>query len=116
MSKQLAGPNGLYIVSGKQSSELMKISKEICEDLGLIPNDELSKAFLTRSDYYHFYKNGIPVLGLSTGMHSDYHKTTDELDKIDYTKMKRVAQFSFLIANEIANRKTRIEVDKPVKK
>ena len=116
MSKQLAGPNGLYIVSGKQSTELMEISNEICADLGLVPNDELSAAFLTRSDYYHFYKNGIPVLGLSTGMHDDYHKTTDELDKIDYAKMKRIAQYCFLVANKVANQNDRIVVDKSVKK
>jgi len=114
--KSLAGPNGLYIVSGNQSSELMEISDEICKELGLIPSDELTKAFLTRSDYYHFYKNGVPILGLSTGLHEDYHKPTDELDKIDYTKMKRVAKYCFLVANKVANQKKRIEVDNPVAK
>lgn len=116
MEKSLAGPNGLYIVSGKQSSELMKISDGVCEDLGLIPSDELTKAFLTRSDYYHFYKNGVPILGLSTGLHEDYHKPSDELDKIDYNKMKRVADYGFLVAYEVANKTNRIEVDNPVTK
>ncbi len=116
MDKQLAGPNGIYIVSGKQSSELMEISDEVCEELGLIPSDELTKAFLTRSDYFHFYKNGVPILGLSTGMHDDYHKTTDDLEKIDYGKMKRVAQYGFLVAYKVANQKKRIVVDSPVKK
>lgn len=116
MSKQLAGPNGLYIVSGKQSTELMEISNTICEDLGLIPSDELTEAFLTRSDYYHFYKNGVPILGISTGMHDDYHKTTDELDKIDYNKLKRISDYCYTVAFEVANQKKRIVVDKPVKK
>ncbi|WP_319482427.1 M20/M25/M40 family metallo-hydrolase [uncultured Draconibacterium sp.] len=113
-SKSLAGPNGMYIISGRQSSELMNISDEVCEDLGLVPSDELTKAFLTRSDYYHFYKNGVPILGLSTGLHDDYHKITDELDKIDYTKMKRVAQYAFSVAYKLANQKDRLVVDKPV--
>ena len=113
VEKSLAGPNGLYIVSGKQSSELMGISNEICSELGLIPSDKLSEAFLTRSDYYHFYKNGVPVLGLSTGLHDDYHKVTDEVEKIDYTKMKRVAQYSFLVGEKVANQKKRIVVDRP---
>ena len=116
MSNQLAGSDGIYIVSGKQSTELMGISDDVCKELGLLPSDELTKAFLTRSDYYHFYKNGVPILGLSTGMHDDYHKTTDELDKIDYTKMKRVAQYGFLVAHKVANQKKRIVVDKPVAK
>nr|WP_321354730.1 M20/M25/M40 family metallo-hydrolase [uncultured Draconibacterium sp.] len=114
-SKSLAGPNGLYIVSGKQSTELMNISDEVCEDLGLVPSDELTKAFLTRSDYYHFYKNGVPILGLSTGLHEDYHEITDELDKIDFYKMKRVTQYAFSVAYKLANQRNRLVVDKPVK-
>ncbi|MDX8338456.1 M20/M25/M40 family metallo-hydrolase [Draconibacterium sp. IB214405] len=113
-SKSLAGPNGMYIVSGKQSTELMKISDEVCEDLGLVPSDELTKAFLTRSDYYHFYKNGVPILGLSTGLHEDYHKITDEIEKIDFHKMKRVTQYAFSVAYKVANQNKRLVVDKPV--
>ncbi len=113
IDKRLAGPNGLYIVSGKQSAELTKISSDICDDLGLLPSDDLSDAFLNRSDYFHFYKHGIPVLGLSTGLHEDYHQVTDELDKIDYFKMKRVAQYAFLVAYKVANQKNRIVVDNP---
>lgn len=113
LDKSLAGPNGLYIVSGKQSTELMQISDEICNELGLIPSDELSAAFLSRSDYFHFYKNGIPVLGLSTGLHEDYHEVTDELEKIDYDKMLRVTQYAFLVGEQVANQKKRLVVDKP---
>lgn len=114
-STSLAGPNGMYIISGRQSTELLNISDKVCEDLGLVPSDELTQAFLTRSDYYHFYKNGVPILGLSTGLHDDYHEITDELDKIDFLKMKRVAQYAFSVAYKLANQKKRLVVDKPVK-
>ncbi len=116
MEKRLAGPNGIYIVSGNQSSELNEISNKVCKTLNLIPSDAFSKTFLNRSDYYHFYKNGIPILGVTTGLHEDYHKVTDELDKIDYNKMMRVSKYCFLVANEVANKKKRIEVDNPVSK
>ena len=110
---QLAGPNGLFVVTGKQSTELMKISKDLSEDQGLVLNDKLSQSLINRSDYYHFYKHGIPVIGLSTGEHEDYHKTTDDLDKIDYAKMKRVADYAFLLGDKIANQKKRLVVDNP---
>lgn len=116
MEKRLAGPNGIYIVSGNQSSELNEISNKICKSLNLNPSDAFSKDFLNRSDYYHFYKNGIPILGITTGLHEDYHKVTDELEKIDYNKMMRVSKYCFLVANEVANKKKRIEVDNPVSK
>ncbi|HPF52839.1 MAG TPA: M28 family peptidase, partial [Draconibacterium sp.] len=113
---QLAGPNGLFVVTGKQSTELMTLSKDLSEDLGLVLDDKLSGKLINRSDYYHFYKHGIPVLGLSTGIHEDYHKVTDELDKIDYVKMERVVDYAFLLGEKVASQKKRIVVDKPANK
>ncbi len=109
----LAGPDLIYLISGKQSSELMEISDEVCKELNLHTSYKLTEPFLHRSDYYNFYKFGIPVIGVSTGLHEDYHKPSDELDKIDYHKMKRVATYSFLLSEEVANRSKRIVVDNP---
>lgn len=36
------------------------------------------------SDHASFYRKDIPVLFLFTGSHSDYHKATDDWDKINY--------------------------------
>jgi len=54
------------------------------------------------------------VLGVSTGLHEDYHRPSDEVDKIDYNKMKRVTQYCFLVAHKLANQSKRIVVDNPV--
>ncbi|WP_207511328.1 M20/M25/M40 family metallo-hydrolase [Longitalea luteola] len=37
------------------------------------------------SDHTSFYLKNIPVLFFFTGLHSDYHKPTDDADKINYT-------------------------------
>jgi aminopeptidase YwaD len=37
------------------------------------------------SDHTSFYLQDIPVLYYFTGMHPDYHRTTDDFDKINYT-------------------------------
>ncbi|MEO7446386.1 MAG: M28 family peptidase [Ferruginibacter sp.] len=37
------------------------------------------------SDHTSFYRKDIPVLFFFTGTHSDYHKPTDDADKINYT-------------------------------
>jgi aminopeptidase YwaD len=37
------------------------------------------------SDHTSFYLKNIPVLFFFTGLHSDYHKPTDDFDKINYT-------------------------------
>ena len=103
--KSLAGPNGIYIITGDKSPELTAISNKICSKLGLIPSDALTDEFMESSDQYNFYKNKIPVIGVSTGLHEDYHHPTDDFDKIDYHKMKRICDYTFLVVREIANMK-----------
>jgi hypothetical protein len=103
VEKSLAGPNGVYLITSKENKGINEIGKKLSGGLNLIPSDELSEEFLNGSDYYHFHKNGIPILGISTGLHEDYHHPTDDLAKIDYAKMKRMADLTFLITLEIAN-------------
>lgn len=68
--------------------------------------------FYYRSDHYNFAKNGIPSVFLFNGVHADYHKATDEVDKIEFDALAKRAQLAFSIAWEIANREKRIVVDK----
>lgn len=68
--------------------------------------------FYYRSDHYNFAKNGIPSVFLFNGVHADYHKATDEIDKIEFDALTKRTQLAFAIAWEIANRKDRLIVDK----
>ena len=68
--------------------------------------------FYERSDHYNFAKNGIPAIFLFNGVHADYHQKTDEPDKIEYDALAKRAQFAFVTAWELANRKNRPVVDK----
>lgn len=65
-----------------------------------------------RSDHYNFAKNGIPVAFYFDGIHEDYHKPTDDPDKIDYDALQKRTQLVFAAAWELANRKERIVVDR----
>lgn len=68
--------------------------------------------FYFRSDHYNFAKNGIPSVFLFSGVHADYHKPTDEVDKIEFEALKKRTQLAFSIAWELANRDNRPVVDK----
>jgi Zn-dependent M28 family amino/carboxypeptidase len=68
--------------------------------------------FYYRSDHYNFAKNGIPSVFLFSGVHADYHKATDEVDKIEFDALAKRTQFAFTIAWELANRENRPVVDK----
>lgn len=65
-----------------------------------------------RSDHYNFAKNNIPVAFFFDGIHEDYHKPTDDPDKIDYKLLEKRTQLVFATAWDIANRAERIVVDK----
>ena len=45
------------------------------------------------SDHTSFYLKDLPVLHFFTGQHADYHKPTDDFDKINYEGMQEVQGF-----------------------
>ena len=42
------------------------------------------------SDHTSFYRKNIPVLFLFTGLHSDYHKPSDDPEKVNYTGLSNI--------------------------
>lgn len=95
--------NGLYTLTNKVWPGLQEINTSVCQSLGLIPDYTLPPGFLRSSDHYSFHSKGVPILNLATGYHADYHKVTDEISRINFDKMKRVADLCFLVGLEIAN-------------
>ncbi len=65
-----------------------------------------------RSDHYNFAELGIPAVFFFSGVHEDYHKITDTVDKILFDKMETIARLVFHTSWELANRDKRIIVDK----
>lgn len=55
------------------------------------------------SDHASFVKKGIPAISLTTGKHPDYHKPTDEADKISYPRLTRITNFAFYTVWKLAN-------------
>jgi len=95
--------DGLYTLTNDFWPGLKKINNSACKSLGLIPDYSLPESFLRSSDHFSFHSKGVPILNLATGYHADYHKITDEISRINFEKMKRVADLCFLVGLEIAN-------------
>jgi hypothetical protein len=45
------------------------------------------------SDHTSFYRKDIPVLFFFTGLHTDYHKPSDDADKINYAGMVKIINY-----------------------
>jgi len=108
----------VYIIgSNRLSSELHtinenanKASVNIELDYSFNSFDDPNR-FYYRSDHYNFAKNNIPVIFYFSGVHEDYHKPTDTVDKIRFEKMTKITQLVFATAWEIANMEHRLVVD-----
>jgi len=65
------------------------------------PNDP--ESLYTRSDHYSYASKGIPIAFFTTGLHADYHRVSDSVDKIVFPKMTRIAQLVYQVGFAIAN-------------
>ena len=53
------------------------------------------------SDHSSFYAKEIPVLHFFTDLHADYHRATDDIDKINLSGQARIVDFAYRLADMI---------------
>jgi hypothetical protein len=103
--------NTLYLVgSDRISTELHNVNeaanralpKPLTLDYELNDPADLETLY-TRSDHYSYASKGIPIIFFTTGLHRDYHYVTDEVDKIEFGKMARIAELVYGTASRLAN-------------
>lgn len=115
---ELTDANSVYVIgSDKHSSSLHRLSIETNKQLYRLGfdyryNDESHPSRLFyRSDHYNYARKGIPVIFFFTGLHKDYHRPSDTIEKIDFNKMTRIARTVFAIGWNVANAYARPKVD-----
>jgi hypothetical protein len=108
----------VYVIGAdKLSTELQRVSESVNNTYTKLRfdytyNDENHPDRLYyRSDHWNFAQNNIPIIFYFDGIHEDYHKVTDEVDKIEFDLLAQRTQCVFYTAWEIANRNDRIVPD-----
>lgn len=56
------------------------------------------------SDHQSFYTRNIPVLFFFTGLHNDYHRPSDDFDKINFNGLTRITDITSGVVAELATR------------
>ncbi|MDA9227805.1 M28 family metallopeptidase [Flavobacteriales bacterium] len=109
--------NYVYLIgSDRLSYDLHNLNEKINDDYIRIDLDyrfndkDDPNRYYYRSDHYNFAKNNIPVIFYFNGVHEDYHKPSDTIEKIDFDKINTITRLIFLTAWEIANRDERIKL------
>ena len=117
--KHKDNPKYVYLVgSDRLSTELHEISEKVNEtftqlELDYTYNDENHPdRIYYRSDHWNFAKNNIPIIFYFNGVHEDYHRPTDTVDKINMDIYAERTRLVFYTAWVLANRTERITLDK----
>lgn len=116
---RLTDKDSIYIIGAdKLSTELNKLNEETNLDTARLKfdylyNDERNpERFYYRSDHYNYARHGIPIIFYFTGVHRDYHRPSDVVEKIDFEKMERIDRMIFATGWRVANLDHRLVVDK----
>jgi len=96
--------NYIYIIGGKEYPVLDSLCHVANQTVGLTLDYGYAGRssfgnILNLSDHYAFHKQGIPILGFFNGLHPDYHKPTDTIDKIEFGEMLKRVQLIYLTGN-----------------
>jgi len=98
--------NALSVLGGESAAEWHEIVDPLCKSAGFACS--LGGDGYGPSDQYPFYAAGVPVLHFFTGVHEDYHKPTDDADKINAEGGVRVAALVAELAEELSIRAERL--------
>ncbi len=107
----------VYVIgSGNLSKELKAVSETANRtytklDLDYRFDGDDPNRYYYRSDHYNFAKNNIPIIFYFNGIHDDYHRVTDTIEKLAFDKMENITKLVFYTAWEVANRNEKIKVD-----
>ena len=72
----------------------------ILDDKTKALNVKFDSSGIGPSDHTSFYLKNIPVLFFFTGIHKDYHKPTDDIDKINFTGELYVIKYIYHVIEE----------------
>jgi hypothetical protein len=108
----------VYVIgSDRLSSELHAVNEEANSTYTKLDLDYTFNAaddpnrFYYRSDHYNFARKGVPAIFYFSGVHEDYHKPTDTIEKIRFDLLEKRALLTYYTAWILANREERIVVD-----
>lgn len=100
------------IAVGPEYSDLGTTLKQVVSahpDLRMTPIRDRwpEERIFYRSDHYNFARRGVPILFFTSGTHPDYHRPSDEPQRIDGEKASRLVRLLFHLGAQVANQAAR---------
>lgn len=92
----------LYVFGVKTGKEFAHLLEEVNQNSGLTLR--LGGDGYGPSDHTSFYTRGVPVLFFFTGPHTDYHRPSDTVDRVNGEGLAEVTRFLYRVIDHLANR------------
>lgn len=89
-----------------QLDSLLQVANRTTVQLSLdyeYNDDNDPNQFYRRSDHYNFARNGIPIIFFFTGVHEDYHRPTDTVEKIEFDRMVQIGRLMYATTWKVAH-------------
>lgn len=116
-SRHKPGQKYIYVIGADRISQELhdvgeRVNEQCCQlELDYTYNDPKDpNRYYFRSDHYNFAKLGIPSVFFFSGVHEDYHRPTDTMDKIDFDRMLYLTEYILYNSWELANLANRLKV------
>ena len=93
----------LHLINEQANSSFTSLALDYTFNAESDPN-----RYYYRSDHYNFAKNGIPVIFYFSGVHEDYHRPGDDVEKIRFGKMETIGRLVFHTAWQLVFQDERI--------
>jgi hypothetical protein len=61
--------------------------------------------YIKRSDHWPFMEKGVPALFFTGGLHADYHKPGDTIEKINFAKEELIGRIVYTLVERVADRR-----------
>lgn len=108
----------IYIIGGdiisSQLSDLLKKGNSQAGNLQLdMRYNDLTdpNQFYRRSDHWNFGRFGVPFVFFFNGVHEDYHRPSDEVEKINFDLLAKTARSMYATTVMVANADSAPQVD-----
>jgi hypothetical protein len=102
--------DSVFLLSSDQLGPLVSrtLRQTGTHGLNLLDEAELDRRYPgenleERSDHANFVRRGVPAVVLFTGLHQDYHTTTDDPDKLNYEALSRIARLAHDLVKALAD-------------
>jgi hypothetical protein len=113
-SKNDADKVHLYLNGKNRIDSFANILRNVNSDstLTIDPETLPGSSVYSLSDHYHYDNLGLPSYILTTGLHGDYHRTTDTPEKLSYDGMGRLVKLLYNAVRHFADEEDPWDMDK----